>query len=178
MKSCPAYDCADGILYKTDHFSQTYTDGSDLDSCDATLSGDVLISFFLMNHYESSKLKMPSPKKARKLNSYENLEARFESCKGKRGPNLLAVEFWDEGAGAVLDFVSNVNMGQNRDGGEFNSVSTESNIEDASDTDEKESDGDDEQDEDVEENEAEEGEDVNVENLGFGGGTRRGLLRG
>ena len=123
MDSCPAYDCEDGILYTNDHFSETLTDGSDLEACDATLSGDVFVGYFAMNHYEDRKLKMPSPKKARELNSYSTLEARFASCEGKRRPNILAVEFWDEGE--VLDFVKNVNAGKNRDGGEFLLATTE-----------------------------------------------------
>ncbi|KAL7538862.1 hypothetical protein ACHAXR_009467 [Thalassiosira sp. AJA248-18] len=117
MKSCPAYDCDDGMLYTNDHFSQTYTDGSDIEYCDATISGDVFVGYFLMNHYETNKMKMPSPSKARTLNSYESLEARFEMCQGRRQPNLLAVEFWDEGG--VLDFVKNENAGKNREGGEY-----------------------------------------------------------
>mmetsp|Transcript_4380 Transcript_4380/g.9709 ORF Transcript_4380/g.9709 Transcript_4380/m.9709 type:complete len:467 (+) Transcript_4380:131-1531(+) len=117
MDSCPAKDCTDGILYANDHFGRTATDGSDLDSCESTISGDVSIGYFVMNHYQNSKLKMPSKKKARELNSYSNLEVRMERCQGQREPNLLAVHFWDEGE--VLGFVSVVNSGRNREGGEY-----------------------------------------------------------
>eukprot|EP00578_Thalassiosira_sp_NH16_P004205 CAMPEP_0181141338 /NCGR_PEP_ID=MMETSP1071-20121207/35770_1 /TAXON_ID=35127 /ORGANISM="Thalassiosira sp., Strain NH16" /LENGTH=462 /DNA_ID=CAMNT_0023228321 /DNA_START=45 /DNA_END=1431 /DNA_ORIENTATION=- len=107
MDSCPAYDCDDGILYANDHFSTT----SDLEGCDPTISGDVFVGYLMMNHYEEGKMKIPSPKRARDLNSYANLEERFETCEGQRMPNLLAVEFWDEGE--ALDFVKNLNAGKN-----------------------------------------------------------------
>mmetsp|Transcript_43656 Transcript_43656/g.76707 ORF Transcript_43656/g.76707 Transcript_43656/m.76707 type:complete len:408 (+) Transcript_43656:278-1501(+) len=127
MESCPAYDCDDGILFAGDHFSRTETDGSDLDSCDSTRSGDVVnVGYFLMNHYGENKMKVPSPKKARELNSYSNLEARMEECQEKRLPNLLAVEFWDEGD--VLEFVNIKNSGKNREGGEY-LLATPENVE-------------------------------------------------
>ena len=129
MESCPAYDCDDGVLFAGDHFSRTETDGSDLDSCDSTMSeGNVNVGYFLMNHYGENKMKVPSPKKARELNSYSNLEARMEECQEKRLPNLLAVEFWDEGD--VLEFVDIKNSGKNREGGEF-MLATPENVEDA-----------------------------------------------
>ena len=54
-------------------------------------------------------MTIPSVKDASELNSYSNLENRFATCNGRRQPNLLAVQFWDEGD--VLDFVTNVNKG-------------------------------------------------------------------
>lgn len=126
MESCPAYDCEDAILYTYDHFAETETDGSDLELCDATISGDVFVGYFKMNHYEDKRMKYPSPKKARELNSYTNLESRYENCQGKRRPNLLSVEFWDEGD--VLDFVKNENTGKNRNGGEYNAAEDEEGV--------------------------------------------------
>ena len=109
MESCPAKDCLDGILYTFDHVSQTNTDGTDLTDCTPTISGDVFVGYLMMNHYKDSKLTPPSVKDASELNSYSNLENRFATCNGRRQPNLLAVQFWDEGE--VLDFVTNVNKG-------------------------------------------------------------------
>jgi hypothetical protein len=37
------------------------------------------------------------------------LENRLATCSGKRRPNLLAVQFWDEGN--VLEYVESVNKG-------------------------------------------------------------------
>lgn len=123
MKSCPANDCDDGILYTYDHFSQTNTDGSDLESCDATLVGDVRVGYFKMNHFAAnSRMNIPSAKQARDLNSYSKLEERFDTCVGKRAPSLLAVEFWDEGE--VLHFVKNENSGKNRNSGEYAKTDT------------------------------------------------------
>ncbi|KAL7545390.1 hypothetical protein ACHAWF_008736, partial [Thalassiosira exigua] len=116
-KSCPAIDCRDGMLYANDHFVSTLTDGSDLDGCRPSIAGDVNVGYFVVNNYEERRLALPSPKRARELNSYEALEARFEECEGRRSPSLLAVEFWDEGD--TLEFAQNVNGGKHREGGEF-----------------------------------------------------------
>ena len=50
---------------------------------------------------------MPSPTIANDLNSYNELSARFEDCQGKLEPNLLSVEFWQQGD--VLEFVQKDN---------------------------------------------------------------------
>ena len=111
MGSCKPVDCEDGMLYDNDHILQTSTDGSELESCDAPIAGDVYVSFFAMNHYESARFGVPSAKAARERNTYADLEERFADCEGKRKPGLLAVEFWDEGQDQVLDFVTKVNQG-------------------------------------------------------------------
>mmetsp|Transcript_28430 Transcript_28430/g.60218 ORF Transcript_28430/g.60218 Transcript_28430/m.60218 type:complete len:455 (+) Transcript_28430:161-1525(+) len=122
--SCPAYDCDDGIQYAGDHFARTATDGSDLDSCaPAELPGEATAGYFLMNHFENGAMKMPSPRKARELNSYQMLEARMEACGDARTPNLLAVEFWDEGD--LLEFAEIENSRKNREGGEYASSGSE-----------------------------------------------------
>jgi len=108
MGSCPANACLDGILYVNDHIVETATD-SDLTECDATISGDVLVAFKKMNHYQDSKFGVPSVKDAVELNSFSQLENRYATCTGKREPNLLAVQFWD--TGDVLEYVTNVNKG-------------------------------------------------------------------
>merc|ERR1719203_1541302 len=126
MDGCPADGCDDGMLRAADHFSRTRTDGSDLNSCDPTPSspGDddvrevAASSHFVMNQFARNRLRMPSPRRARELNSYAALEARMEACRGKSlQPNLLAVEFWDEGD--VVEFVGIMNAGRNREGGEY-----------------------------------------------------------
>ena len=114
------------MLFAGDHFARTEADGSDLDSCapastyttnqDDEDEGESY-GYFVMNHDEHNQMKMPSPRRARELNLYENLESRMESCGKGRLPNLLAVEFWDEGE--VLDFVKIKNSGKNREGGEY-----------------------------------------------------------
>ena len=126
MESCPAYDCKDRMLFAGDHFARTEADGSDLDSCapastyttnqDDEGEGESY-GYFVMNHDEHNQMKMPSPRRARELNSYKNLESRMESSGKGRLPNLFAVEFWDEGE--VLDFVKIKNSGKNREGGEY-----------------------------------------------------------
>ena len=110
MASCPASQCLDGILYTYDYISPTDTDGSDLTECEATVTGDVIVGFFLMNNYKESNNNIPTPSKARELNSYAKLKERMESCTGRRRPNLLSVDFWDEGD--VLKFVKDVNLGK------------------------------------------------------------------
>mmetsp|Transcript_12780 Transcript_12780/g.26186 ORF Transcript_12780/g.26186 Transcript_12780/m.26186 type:complete len:370 (-) Transcript_12780:282-1391(-) len=107
ISSCKANECPDGILSSLDHFSQT--DLSDLESCQPTLSGDVLSSFFLMNHWKNNKAKVPSEKNSMVVNSMDVLEGRFEKCESrKRGPSFLAVDFWD--VGDVLDFAEKENL--------------------------------------------------------------------
>ena len=69
-------------------------------------------------------MNIPSASQASDLNSYSKLEERFDTCTGKRAPNLLAVEFWDEGE--VLDFVKNENSGKNRNSGEYAKMDTAS----------------------------------------------------
>ena len=110
MDSCPASQCLDGILYTNDYIVQTNTDGSDLTKCEATVTGDVIVGYFQMNNYKESNQNIPTPSKARELNSYTALKDRLESCKGSRRPNLLSVDFWDEGE--VLEFVKDVNLGK------------------------------------------------------------------
>lgn len=110
MDSCPASQCLDGILYSNDYIVQTNTDGSDLTKCEATVTGDVIVGYFQMNNYKESNQNIPTPSKARELNSYTALKDRLESCKGSRRPNLLSVDFWDEGE--VLKFVKDVNLGK------------------------------------------------------------------
>ncbi|KAL9190430.1 hypothetical protein ACHAXT_007641 [Thalassiosira profunda] len=109
MGSCKPVDCEDGILYDNDHILQTSTDGTELETCDAPIVGDVYVSYFAMNHFEVNKFQPPSAKKARDLNTFTNLKGRFADCEGKRSPGLLAVEFWDEGQ--VLEFVEDYNKG-------------------------------------------------------------------
>ena len=68
---------------------------------------------------------MPSEKNARELNSLESLKGRFEGCANrKRGPSILAVDFWD--VGDVLDFVEGENLkrGGVEDNSEEESTST------------------------------------------------------
>ena len=79
-----------------------------------------------MNHDEHNQMKMYSPRRARELNSYNNLESRMESSGKVRLPNLFAVEFWDEGE--VLDFVKIKNSGKNREGGEYETSGASRNI--------------------------------------------------
>ena len=110
MASCPASQCLDGILYTNDYIVQTATDGSDLTKCEGTVTGDVIVGYFQMNNYKESSSTIPTPSKARELNSYSALKERLESCKGSRRPNLLSVDFWDEGE--VLKFVKDVNLGK------------------------------------------------------------------
>ena len=62
-------------------------------------------------------MRMPSPRRARELNAYSTLEARMGACGEGRRPNLLAVEFWDEGD--VVEFARIENAGKNRAGGEY-----------------------------------------------------------
>ena len=120
MESCPANDCSDGILAAMDHVglsargdltscapSNTSTKNDDDDDDDSNY--DVPFSLFQMNQYEESQV--PSLERAQELNSYATLESRMESCEGYRGPNLLAVEFWDEGD--VLKFVKERNTDNN-----------------------------------------------------------------
>lgn len=118
-RSCPAYDCDDGVLYADDHLARTETDGCAPAS--ATSGDAVNYGYFLMNQFSRSLTRIPSPKRARELNSYGSLEERFEACgEGGRRPNLLAVEFWVEGD--VLEFAEIENMGKNREGGEYAEV--------------------------------------------------------
>eukprot|EP00984_Skeletonema_dohrnii_P032935 scaffold28099_cov106-Skeletonema_dohrnii-CCMP3373.AAC.3 len=107
LRSCDAPDCRDGILYFYDFFAQTEPDGSDATSCDSTLNGDVNVDYFLVNQFQKNQAKMPSPTIANDLNSYNELSARFEDCQGKLEPNLLSVEFWQQGD--VLEFVQKDN---------------------------------------------------------------------
>ena len=133
MRSCPPVDCEDGIMHTYDHFAMT--DGTDTTTCDATLSGDVYVAYFMMNHFNKNKVSIPSAKNSAEMNSYSNLEARFEDCRGKRQPNLLAVDFWD--TGDVLDFVENENKGDyefdvaGEGGGEENRAEVDVEEEDA-----------------------------------------------
>jgi len=107
LRSCAAPDCRDGILYFYDFFAETDPDGSDVTSCDSTLSGDVNVDYFLMNQHQKNKAMLASPTIAKDLNSYNELSARFEDCQGKIEPNLLSVDFWQEGD--VLEFVQKDN---------------------------------------------------------------------
>lgn len=114
MESCPANDCSDGILAAMDYVGLSAR--GDLTSCAPSNTssnnddnGDVPFSLFQMNQYEESQV--PSLERALELNSYATLESRMESCEGYRGPNLLAVEFWDEGE--VLKFVKERNTATN-----------------------------------------------------------------
>ena len=111
MASCPANQCADGILHASDHLAETVTGyGADLSSCVPTATGEVLFSLFRVNQYEGSNRQIPSANRARELNSYSNLELRFEECRSSsHRPSLLAVEFWDEGD--VVAFAQAVNSG-------------------------------------------------------------------
>lgn len=110
MESCPANDCPDGILAAADHVALSTI--GDLTSCAPTNAGDdVPFSLFQMNQYEDDQ--EPSLERAQELNSFKTLKARMESCEGYRGPNLLAVEFWDEGD--VLNFVETMNSGESTD---------------------------------------------------------------
>jgi hypothetical protein len=120
MESCPANDCSDGILAAMDHVglsargdltscAPSNTSTNNIDDDDDDSNYDVLFSLFQMNHYEESQV--PSLERAQELNSYATLESRMESCEGYRGPNLLAVEFWDEGD--VLKFVKERNTDNN-----------------------------------------------------------------
>ncbi|KAL7440877.1 hypothetical protein ACHAXM_007504 [Skeletonema potamos] len=107
LRSCDAPDCRDGILYFYDFFAQTAPDGSDVTSCDSTLSGEIHVDYFLLNHFQNNAAMLPSPTIAKDLNSYNELSARFEDCQGKIEPNLLSVEFWQQGD--VLEFVQKQN---------------------------------------------------------------------
>jgi len=107
FRSCDAPDCRDGILYFYDFFAQTEPDGSDVTSCDSTLSGEINVDYFLVNQFQNNAAMIPSPTIAKDLNSYNELSARFEDCQGKIEPNLLSVEFWQQGD--VLEFVQNEN---------------------------------------------------------------------
>jgi hypothetical protein len=107
MRSCPPDECRDGILYFYDFFAQTEPDGSDVSSCDATLSGEINIDFMLMNQFQNNAAKIPSTQMAKDLNSYNALSARFDDCKGKIEPSMLSVDFWQ--TGNVLEFVQREN---------------------------------------------------------------------
>ena len=76
MKSCPAKDCAYGILYSNDHMDQIGGEGfTDNKTCDPTISGDVLVSYLKMNHYQDSMMNVATGAKgANELNSYSVLE--------------------------------------------------------------------------------------------------------
>lgn len=100
MKSCFTQDC-DGILYTPDHFA--FTNDYDTTSCEPSVTGDNLAKFFAMNHYATNQINWPSEKNARDLNSLDNLQERFEGCKGRKLPSALIVDFWD--VGDVVDFV-------------------------------------------------------------------------
>ncbi len=117
MASCPANKCVDGILHASDHLAETATGyGADLFSCEPTSTGELLFSLFRVNQYDGSNRHLPSPRRARELNSYANLKLRFENCRSSSyRPNLLAVEFWDEGD--VVAFAQAVNSGNVSDGG-------------------------------------------------------------
>lgn len=106
-RSCVAPECRDGILYFYDFFAETDPDETDLTSCDSTLSGDVYVDYFLMSQHQKNKAMMPSQSIAKDLNSYNELSARFEDCQGKIEPNLLSVDFWQQGD--VLEFVRKEN---------------------------------------------------------------------
>lgn len=103
LRSCAPDECRDGILYFYDFFAETDPDETDLTSCDSTLSGDVNVDYFLMSQHQKNKAMLPSQTIAKDLNSYNELSARFEDCQGKIEPNLLSVEFWQQGD--VLEFV-------------------------------------------------------------------------
>jgi hypothetical protein len=107
LRSCGAPDCRDGILYFYDFFAQTEPDGSDVNSCDSTLTGEINVDYFLVNQFQNNAAMMPSPTIAKDLNSYNELTARFDDCQGKIEPNLLSVEFWQQGD--VLEFVQTDN---------------------------------------------------------------------
>ncbi len=107
MRSCPPDECRDGILYFYDFFAQTEPDGSDVSSCDATLSGEINIDFMLMNQFQNNAAKIPSAQMAKDLNSYNALSARFDDCKGKIEPSMLSVDFWQ--TGNVLEFAQREN---------------------------------------------------------------------
>jgi hypothetical protein len=97
MSSCPAGECEGGMMYAPDHVAETPAGrGADPDACEPSTSGDVLFTLFRLNHYAGGA--MPSRKDAREMNARATLEGRFENCR-RAGylPNLLEVEFWDEG---------------------------------------------------------------------------------
>ncbi|KAL3805292.1 hypothetical protein HJC23_008999 [Cyclotella cryptica] len=105
MRSCYADDCADGVLYTPDHF--VFTAQYDTTSCEASVSGDNLAEFFVMNHYETNKINWPSESNARELNSFSVLQKRLHGCKGRKLPSIIAVDFWD--VGDVVEFVMEEN---------------------------------------------------------------------
>ena len=97
LRSCAAPDCRDGILYFYDFIAQTEPDGSDVTSCDSTISDEVNVDYFLVNQFQRNDAMIPSQTIAKDLNSYNELSARFEDCQGKFEPNLLSIEFWQQG---------------------------------------------------------------------------------
>lgn len=108
LRSCAAPDCRDGILYFYDFFAETEPDGSDVTSCDSTISDEFNMDFFLVNQFQKNDATMmPSLTNAEDLNSYNELSARFEDCGGKFEPNLLSIEFWQQGD--ALEFVQKDN---------------------------------------------------------------------
>ena len=117
MASCPANKCKDGMLHAADHMAETSTGyGADTAGCEPSTAGEVLFSLFRLNHYVEKDRQMPSPKDAREMNSYANLEKRMENCR-RAGylPNFLAVEFWDEGD--AVAFAHDATLGEIGGGG-------------------------------------------------------------
>ena len=114
MASCPANKCKDGMLHAADHMAETSSGyGADMTGCEPSTAGEVLFSLFRLNHYVEKDRQMPSPGDAREMNAYANLEKRMENCR-EAGylPNLLTVEFWDEGdAVAFAHDVTSGNIG-------------------------------------------------------------------
>eukprot|EP00804_Cyclotella_cryptica_P014977 CCRYP_000581-RD/>CCRYP_000581-RD protein AED:0.11 eAED:0.11 QI:1527/0.5/0.66/1/0/0/3/0/331 len=74
---------------------------------EASVSGDNLAEFFVMNHYETNKINWPSESNARELNSFSVLQKRLHGCKGRKLPSIIAVDFWD--VGDVVEFVMEEN---------------------------------------------------------------------
>ena len=114
MESCKARECEDKILRMYDHVVETYAEDG-IETCDLTVSGDLLVGYMQMNHYSQPRFGVSFD--AKDTNTYSTLEARFADCEGKRYPSILSVERWDEGE--VLDFVSAENSRKNRVGGEY-----------------------------------------------------------
>ena len=121
MEPCPARECEDKILYSSYYIVKTSAEDG-IDTCDLDVSGDVMVGFMQMNHYDRSPFGGVISDAA-DTNSLSTLEARFSDCEGKRYPSILSVERWDEGE--VLDFVSAENLRKSRIKGEYSVTSEE-----------------------------------------------------
>ncbi|EJK77847.1 hypothetical protein THAOC_00291 [Thalassiosira oceanica] len=121
MESCPARECEDKILYGGDHFIETSAEDG-IETCDLNVSGEVMVAYMQMNHYDRSRFGGVMSDAA-DTNSPSTLEARFADCEGKRYPSILSVERWDEGG--VLAFVSAENSKKNLIDREYSITSEE-----------------------------------------------------